>query len=113
MTSSPDSTRLRMAAKKSASRSRMVSTMAATVARTWRSVALQPAGRADQIEQVADEAELGRAIAARRLDADPEALELGRARDGARAQLVGQVDVRHHHQQRAHRRIVAGAWTWG
>jgi hypothetical protein len=61
---------------------------------------LEPGRRAHQVEHVADETQLGRAVATRGLDAGPEPLELVGLADDAAVQRIRQVDVADTHQQR-------------
>jgi hypothetical protein len=63
--------------------------------------AVEPRWRAHEIEQIADDAELGGSVAAHRADPVPEPRELIRFTDRVAVQAIGQVNVADEDEQRA------------
>jgi hypothetical protein len=63
--------------------------------------AVEPRRRAHEIEQIADDAQLGGPLAAHRADPLPEPRELIRLADRIAVQAIGQVDVADEDEQRA------------
>jgi hypothetical protein len=63
--------------------------------------AIEPRRRANQIEQIADDTQLGRSLAAHRADPLPEPRELIGLADRVAVQAIGQVDVADEDEQRA------------